>query len=59
MNCRINLRVKEAEISTCGNRISIDLSDVDIDEIISEIGAEVLLEHIGEDEAIKHFKIEL
>jgi len=54
----INIRVAGLSVSPIGYKeISIDLSGVEISEIISEIGEKNILDEIGRDRVIEHFGI--
>ena len=53
----INLTVKEVSATPYRNKISVNLCDIDVEEVVSEISMSYILDEIGREEAIKHFGI--
>ena len=53
----INLTVKEVSVTPYRNKISVNLCDIDVEEVVSEISMSYILDEIGREEAIKHFGI--
>ena len=54
---RINLSVDRASIQNFGKRLSVDLEDVDVDELVSEVGTAHVLDAVGKETAMKHFDL--